>query len=317
LREFFGVRHERVLLGLVEEAHRDCMRSLEKHSLNRIQADWDETKDSIMGMIMPQQRGMQGGVIGVGTERGVVDPGAPVAVSPPQDAAIITALLAEPMSQQLVHRISSLSCDSCPQYRNELFDCWRIVRHALDPSPEVVTCGAIRYLQEHYEEDVRATVYRSPVEARLGGSPDHQSLVVAYGRVKFDNANFPATPAHKWYAVYVAARCGFADLLVREDFPSVDAGSNMRTVCVMMARRLQATAFTGSQASLMPLEQGLRCAPAADDQASLRRLELAEDSCDVTQEILRRLLLGERFPFSNWQDGTVEDWLCFAFTPYA
>lgn len=311
LREFFGVRFERALLGLVEEAHRDCMRSLETHSFNRIQADWDETKESIMGMIMPQQKGMHGGVVGVGQERGVVDPGAPVAVSPPQDAAIITALLSEPMSQQLVHRISTLSCDSCPQYRNELFDCWRIVSHALDPNPEAVTCGAIRYLEAHYEEDVRAAVFHSPVVAHIGGTPDHQSLVLAYGRVKFDNPAFPSTVAEKWYAVYVAARCGFADLLVKEDFPCADAVPNMRTVCVMMARRLQATSFAGHRGSLHPLEQGLRCASGDVDRASLMRLELAEDSCATTQEILRRLLLGQRFPFNSWQEGTVEDWLWF------
>jgi len=181
----------------------------------------------------------------------------------------------------------------------------------LDPSPEVVAGGAISYLQEHYEEDIRAVVYRSPVEARIGGKPDHKSLVLAYGRVKFDNPAFPSKPVEKWYAVYVAARCGFADLLMNEDFPSSDAGPNMRTVCAMMARRLQAAALGGSQASLMPLEQGLRCAPTDVDQASLMRLELAEDSCCTTQEILRRLLLGQRFPFSNWQDGTVEDWLWF------
>merc|ERR1719181_2368952 len=112
-------------------------------------------------MIAPQQRGSRGGVVGVGREAGIVDPGAPAAVAPPQDAPIISTLLSEPMSQQLVQRISGLSCDSSPCYRSELMDCWNIVSYLLDPAPRAVSCSPLKYLQEKYESDVRATVYRS------------------------------------------------------------------------------------------------------------------------------------------------------------
>merc|ERR1719331_3336401 len=137
-----------------------------------------------MGMIAPHQRGERGGVVGVGSERGAVDPGAPAAVAPVQDAAIIRMLLGEPMSSQLIFRMATLSCESCPQYQSELLDCWNIVRCCLDPTPRAISCGALKYLQERFADDVKATVYRSN-DARLGGVPDALSIVCAYGRVKF------------------------------------------------------------------------------------------------------------------------------------
>merc|ERR1740130_470782 len=256
-------------------------------------------------MIAPHQRGARGGVVGVGREAGIVDAGAPAAVAPPQDGAIISALLAEPLSQQLMNRISSLSCDSCPRYRNELLDCWNIVNHFLaDPSPRAISCGALKYLQEKYVSDVRATVYRS-TDARLGGVPDAWSIVCAYGRVKFETGNFPSVATHVWYAAFVAARCGFAQLLVElpeRAAPCSNQCPILRTVCVLMARRLQTTSTAG------PL-QDLTIGGDADP-ADLLRADLAEDS-NGFHDVLLSLLLGRKFAFGKLREGTVQDWLWY------
>lgn len=304
LRDFFGLRHEQVLLGAVEEAHRDCMRSLQRHSFDRIQADWEETKQNIMGMIAPHQRGERGGVVGVGSERSAVDPGAPAAVAPPQDTVIIRMMLAESMSQQLVFRIASLSCESCPRYQSELLECWNIVRCCLDPSPRTICCGALKYLQDKFADDVRAAVYRSN-DARLGGRPDAWSLVCAYGRMKFETANFPSHASHVWYAAFVAARCGFVDLLLElpdRAAPCSNQCPTLRTVCVLMKDRLQATSTSGQ---LLDLSAG-----GDADPADLLRADLAEDS-NGFHDVLLSLLLGRRFAFGKLWEGTVQDWLWY------
>lgn len=304
LQKFFGLRHERVLLGAVEEAHRDCMRSLQRHSFDRIQQDWEETKQQILGMIAPRQSGQRGGVVGVGSERGAVDPGAPAAVSPPQDCAIIRMLLAEPISPQLVFRIRDLSCQSCPQYQNELFDCWNIVRCGLESSPRAVSCGALRYLQDRFADDVKATVFRS-MDARLGGVPDAWSMVCAYGRVKFETANFPSLTTHVWFAAYVAARCGFAQLLIElpeRAAPCSNQCPALRIICAKMARRLQATCTTG---------QTLDSTLGGDgDSADLQRADLGEDG-NGFHDVLFSLLQSQRFSFANLREGTVQDWLWY------
>lgn len=41
LQEFFGFRHERVIVEAVEESYRDCLRCCERHSFDRLQADWE------------------------------------------------------------------------------------------------------------------------------------------------------------------------------------------------------------------------------------------------------------------------------------
>lgn len=42
LQEFFGFRHERIIVEVVEESYRDCLRCCERHSFDRLQADWED-----------------------------------------------------------------------------------------------------------------------------------------------------------------------------------------------------------------------------------------------------------------------------------
>eukprot|EP00440_Ansanella_granifera_P036265 gb/GFBE01039353.1/.p1 GENE.gb/GFBE01039353.1/~~gb/GFBE01039353.1/.p1 ORF type:complete len:829 (+),score=181.64 gb/GFBE01039353.1/:1-2487(+) len=302
LHEFFGLRHERVILETVEEAQRDCLRSCERHSFERLRADWEETKAQLLGSL---QRHGQGSTALALCNDGAASVGGPVAVPPPQDAPIIDALLGEPMSQQLVQRIAQLSCASCHAYQAELAECWSILGHELKPTLGGITCGALAYLQNRFFEGVKAFVY-SHADARLGGIPDAWSLVRAYGRLKFQAANFPSTTEHVWYAAFIAARAGLATLLLdlpERAAPCSDRCPMLQAVCTLMARRLQATAPAG-QAPDVAFGSGGEV-----DSADLLRADLEEGS--GFHDVLVSLLLGRNFAFGRLPEGTVEDWLWY------
>jgi len=307
IQEFFALRHERVLLGAVEEAHRDCMRSLERHSFQRIQSDWEATKERVLGMIAPQRINRQ--AVGSGVDAAVApnmfggNPAAPAAAPPPQDSAIVPLLLHGDLIKQ-VKRISQLSCETCPRFANELGECWKIVARMLEKNARMVTCGALQYLQEKYAEEVTTAVYRSQ-DARLGGVPDQWSIIQAYGRVKSEIAHFPCTPEHVWYAAFVAARAGFAQLLVelpQRAGPAAGQCPMLRTVCNLLARRLQATSIIGQFRDL--------AIPADTDAVDLNRGDLAEES-NPFHDVLLALLLERQFKMGRLPEGTVEDWLWF------
>jgi len=300
--EFFGLVHERVLLCAVEEAHRDSMRNFERRSFERIQSEWEDAKAQIMNKLAPQRLGPSAvGSALRATEHDVV---ASTAAAPHQDAAIIDALLREPLSPSLVQRIARLSCDGCHTYHADLLDCWSIVGRSLHRSPHSVVRGLLEYLQESFAEQARQTVYQS-ADARLGGVPDAWSLIRALGRVKFETAVFPSSPTHVWFAAYVAARSGFAQLLLElpeRAAPCSDRCPVLKTVCTKMARRLQATAVVGQSSDFMSIGSA--------DQADLLRADLAEENCGF-QNVLVSLLLGRSFIFSRLPEATVQDWLWF------
>lgn len=305
VREFFGFRHEKVLLNAVEEAHRDCMRSIERQSFERIQADWEETKAHIMAAMAPQRFGAS--VVGSalrGVPAGDNDIVGTTVAAPPQDSAIIDALMRQPPSQTLALHIARLSCNCCPAYHAELEECWGIVSRSLEPSVRGVTCGALRYLQERYADEMR-TVVRNSIDLRLGGIPDSWSMVRALGRAKFGTMNFPSTSAHVWYAAYVAARTGDSKLLA--ELPEraascADRCHMFRTVCSLLARRLQATTTEGQPQDF--------ASSAGIDSTDLLRADLSEED-DSFHNVLVSLLLERSFNFGRLPEGTVEDWLWF------
>merc|ERR1719230_208197 len=86
------------------------------------------------------------------------------------------------------------------------------VAHQLKQSQLGMICGALNYLQDRHNEDVKAVVYRAQ-ELKIGGAPDVWSLIKTFGQLKFETPDFPCTAAHAWYAAYVAARMGLASLL--------------------------------------------------------------------------------------------------------
>mmetsp|Transcript_85444 Transcript_85444/g.242236 ORF Transcript_85444/g.242236 Transcript_85444/m.242236 type:complete len:824 (+) Transcript_85444:116-2587(+) len=304
LHEFFALHHERVLLSAVEEAHCDSLEVLERHSSDRLLSEWEEAKAQIMSTLAPQRLGpaavssaLRAAPAGSGDALGV-------AAAPPQDAVIIDVLLREPVSQQLVQRVARLSGESCPAYQGELAECWAIASHTLQPTAQGVARGALGYLQGRFAEELKAVVYRS-ADARLGGIPDAWSLVRAFGRMKFETAAFPSSPAHVWFAAYVAARAGFGRLLMElpeRAAPCSDRCPVLRTVCVKMAKRLQATSVPGQ---LVEFE-----ATGDVDEADLFRADLAEES-NGFYNVLVSLLLGRSFAFAKLPEATVEDWLWF------
>eukprot|EP00928_Gymnodinium_smaydae_P015122 TRINITY_DN15540_c0_g2_i1.p1 TRINITY_DN15540_c0_g2~~TRINITY_DN15540_c0_g2_i1.p1 ORF type:complete len:852 (+),score=231.62 TRINITY_DN15540_c0_g2_i1:72-2627(+) len=310
VREFFAMQHERVLLGAVEEAHRDCMQSLERHAFGRIQADWEEAKAQIVSAMAPHRlgaapigsalRGVPGGPssgVGVGGASGLV------LAAPPQDAAVIQLLLAEPVSSTLVQRIGQLSSESCPPYRGELQECWSIVSHQLEPSVRAVMRGSLRYLQSRFAAEARQVVYSSA--ERLGGMPDAWSLVKALGRIRFGAPNFPATPVHVWYAAFAAARAGFGELLgelPERAAPCSDRCPLLRTVCSLLAARLGAASARGQPAEF--------AVATGADAADLLRADRSEEG-NSFHDILVALLLGRSFAFGRFAECTVEDWLWF------
>lgn len=301
VREFFGFVHERVLLCAVEEAHRDSMRNFERRSFERIQSEWEDAKAHIMSTLAPQRLGPSA----VGSAlRAAEHDVASTTAAPPQDAAIIDALLREPLSPSLVQRIARLSCDGCYTYYGDLLDCWSIVGRSLHRSPHSVVRGLLEYLQESFAEQARQMVYQS-ADARLGGVPDAWSLIRALGRIKFETAVFPSSPTHVWFAAYVAVRSGFAQLLLElpeRAAPCSDRCPVLKTVCTKMARRLQATAVVGQSLDFMSIGSA--------DQADLLRADLAEENCGF-QNVLVSLLLGRSFIFSRLAEATVQDWLWF------
>lgn len=301
LSEFFGLRHERVILEAVEEAQRDCLRSCERHSWERLQADWEESKAQLL--LGLQQLGESSGSLAMCSDGAV---SGQVLVPPPQDAPIIDAMLSEPMSQQLVQKIGQLSCESCPPYQAELQECWSILGHELKPTLSGITTGAIGYLQNQYMEEVKSFVFNNAANGRLGGIPDAWAQVCALGRLKFEAASFPSSTTHVWYAAFVAARAGIASLLLelpQRAAPCSDRCPLLRPVCVLMARRLQCV--TPSQTS--DFAGGVT---QEADPADLLRADLGEDSSEF-QEVLVSLLLGRSFAFGRLPEGTVKDWLWY------
>ncbi|CAE8651189.1 unnamed protein product [Polarella glacialis] len=302
LKEFFALRHERVILETVEEAQRDCLRSCERHSFERIQADWEDAKAQILSSMSPQRLGHAAVALALQGNSG----NGPVSAASPQDGPIIDLMLAEPMSQQLVQRVAQLSCASCPAYSEEVMECWNILGQELKSTPGAVTCGSIWYLQTRFAQEVKDLVYHS-ADSHLGGIPDAWSLVRAWGRTKFDTANFPSTTAHVWYAAFVAARAGFVSLLMelpQRAAPCADRCPMLRAVCTLMAQRLQSTTPA--------------CQPSPDfaagsqevDSADLLRADLAEES-NGFHDVLVSLLLGRSFAFGRLPEATVEDWIWY------
>mmetsp|Transcript_75057 Transcript_75057/g.195257 ORF Transcript_75057/g.195257 Transcript_75057/m.195257 type:complete len:825 (+) Transcript_75057:100-2574(+) len=302
--EFFGLRHERVMLSVIEEAHRDALNSCEKYSLDKLNDDWQAAKAQILSALAPQRPGAAPVPVADQLPSAVAF-GAGALAAPPQDAAIIDTLR-QTLSPSLVLRVGQLSADSCPAYRGELAECWGITSHMLEPTPRGATCGALRYLQGRYAEEVKALVYRS-ADARLGGVPDAWSLVSAFGRAKFETAAFPATPQHVWYAAYIAARAGFAHLLLDlpdRATPYSEQCPMLRTVCSLMARRLQAVVPTGQPSDFAA------SAALGVDRNDLLRADLSEEGGPF-HDVLVALLLGRNFAFGRLPEGTVEDWLWF------
>eukprot|EP00929_Paragymnodinium_shiwhaense_P012915 TRINITY_DN120797_c0_g1_i1.p1 TRINITY_DN120797_c0_g1~~TRINITY_DN120797_c0_g1_i1.p1 ORF type:complete len:865 (-),score=247.44 TRINITY_DN120797_c0_g1_i1:108-2702(-) len=309
LREFFGLRHERVLLCAIEEAQRDCMASMERHSFNRIQADWEDAKSHILRAL-----GSQSGASGAGAVGAALRSGADASTAttstlpcPAQDVAIIDALLREPLNPALLQRIARLSCEGCSTYRNELEECWSIVSNQLQPTPRAVVSGGVKYLQDSFAAAVKKVVY-SNADARLGGKPDAWSLVKAFGRMKFGVANFPSNSMQVWYAAYVAARCGYVDLLMdlqQRAAPASERCPMLKTVCSLLARRLEAAAGGARAASA-----GGGLAGNSADAADLLRAELSEEGNEF-HNVLVALLLGKSFSFNRLPEGTIEDWIWF------
>eukprot|EP00931_Biecheleriopsis_adriatica_P006585 TRINITY_DN107970_c0_g1_i1.p1 TRINITY_DN107970_c0_g1~~TRINITY_DN107970_c0_g1_i1.p1 ORF type:complete len:866 (-),score=183.12 TRINITY_DN107970_c0_g1_i1:87-2564(-) len=300
LQEFFGLRHERIILETVEEAQRDCLRSCERHSFDRLQADWEEAKTQILGGL--QRLGQSSAGLALCNDGGTSQVG-PRAVPPPQDAQIIDALTGEPMSQQLVQRISKLSCASCAVHQTEIADCWSILGHELKTTLGGVTSGALGYLQNRFFEEVKSFVYGHS-DARLGGIPDAWSIVRAFGRLKFQTASFPSTPEHVWYAAFVAARAGLASLLLElpeRAAPCSDRCLLLQPICKVMARRLQATGSAGLASDF--------AGDAQVENADLLRADLQVSS--EFHDVLVSLLLGKTFAFGRLPEGTVEDWLWY------
>jgi len=194
--DFFGLRRERVMLCAVEEAHRDCMHSLERHSFNRIEADWEAEKNQILNTMSP------GGVTTGGGIDASVAAGVGAAVAPPQDATIVAALLCEsvssPSRSQLVHHICRLSCDSCPTYWTELEECWDILRHQLaeqEPTWPGVIRGGLAHLQSRFAEEMKGAIQRSG--AWLGGASDAWSIIKNFGKQKFGTMCVSSATLHR------------------------------------------------------------------------------------------------------------------------
>lgn len=296
LQEFFGFRHERVIVEAVEESYRDCLRCCERHSFDRLQADWEEAKGQFLQNL--QRLGENSAVLALCSDGSTV--GAQAAIPPLQDAPIIDALLSEPMSPQLVQKIAHLSSASCPAYQAELRECWNILGQELNMTLQSITAGAIKYLQTRFFEEVKGFVYNH-TEA-LGGIPDAWSMVKAHGRLKFQTASFPSNVTHVWYAAYVAARAGLSQLLLQ--LPEVPGPAErcamLRPVCHLLARRMQAVQ-PGEIAPLSGVSQ--------IDSADLLRADVEESS--GFQDVLVSLLLGRGFAFGKLPEGTVEDWLWY------
>eukprot|EP00405_Crypthecodinium_cohnii_P008498 CAMPEP_0206437668 /NCGR_PEP_ID=MMETSP0324_2-20121206/11174_1 /ASSEMBLY_ACC=CAM_ASM_000836 /TAXON_ID=2866 /ORGANISM="Crypthecodinium cohnii, Strain Seligo" /LENGTH=831 /DNA_ID=CAMNT_0053904985 /DNA_START=1 /DNA_END=2496 /DNA_ORIENTATION=- len=307
LESFFALRRERMLLGVVEEAHRDAMRELERRSIKKVQTEWEASKAKILAGLNPH-RTVQSLASGAAAEvRGKVQflSSNQAVEAPAQDAAIV-ATLQQKITPASVLKVGSLSCETCPSNRGELMECWAIVSHILAKTKREALCGSLCYLQSRFAEELRTVVYRS-ADARIGGVPDAWSLVAAFGRIKFETAAFPSTPAHAWYAAYLAARAGFTHLLVQLPTlaSSVSAQCPMlRTVCIQMARRLQATA-TQQRASEDFVGASDQC-----DRSELVRADLSEDSGPF-HDILVSTLIGRPFTFSRLPEGTIEDWLWY------
>jgi len=302
-REFFSLRHERTMLGVVEEANRDCWRSFNRHSSDRIHDDWEEAKAQIMGTMAPQNIGLAtaGSALHCGPSAGGSDL---TSVAPMQDTAIIDFLLQNPVTPTLVQKVCHLSISASSAYSDELSECWGIICHSLQPSARQLTCGSLKYLQDSYAEGVKHFVYSS-MDARLGGAPDAWSLILALGRLKFETDAFPTAAQHIWYAAYVAARAGLAHLLL--ELPNLAGHAAalcpfLDTVCKLMAKRLHDTAVDGQ----------LKDFPSSGvtNETDLLHANMSEGN-NQFHDILLSLLLNKTFPMGRLTEGTVEDWLWF------
>lgn len=223
--------------------------------------------------------------------------------APPQDMLILDCLAQEPVGRALIQRVCNLSCEGCPAYRGELAECWNILYHVAEKSPQEVVCGSISYLQGRYADEVKASVY-SASGSQLGGVADSWALVRAFGRARFESDAFPADVTQVWYAAYVAARAGFAELL--SELPERAPGSGhcpaFRAVCRQMAARLRASSPTAGAPDAP--------APSGADQADLLSADPG-GAGGPFREALVSLLQGQSFSVSRRLNGTVEDWLWF------
>lgn len=305
-RDFFALRHERSLLNSAEKSLQEAAQSSEQRSSERLDTDWEEAREEMRqgwGQAGLEPDPIRSTLLGplTGGATGSTSP----AVAPPQDSLILESLLNEPLSPQLVQRIAQLSCSSCPKYFEELAECWAIISQQLGNTPHAIISGSIENLQSRFREQLKAVVYRTSA-TRLGGIPDAWSLVRTYCRVKLDSPDFPNSAAHVWYAAYVASRAGLHQLVAElpdRTAPCSDrCGPGLRTVCSLMARRLDASQRRGGVPE-PTLATGA-------DSADLLRAGLAEDG-NPFHEVLVSLLLGRIFAFGALPESCVEDWLWF------
>ncbi|EER07752.1 hypothetical protein Pmar_PMAR029043 [Perkinsus marinus ATCC 50983] len=209
-------QHSDVVTSVVTEVHMAAQQI--------IHAEMEKRKTDMYERL--RSKLLQGEVPSTGTADGS-DGGRRVKGLVPESSRRILELLIKPKANcpEVFDSIVKLDCHDGKGEKADLWSAFEWATSARDPVPPAnahqFIAGSLGYLNKRYVEGLMATVYSSGRPSAISGDMRHPKshaerldLTFQYGRVVFDDNNFPYSHLHEvWFALYTAVRANFVSVV--------------------------------------------------------------------------------------------------------
>ncbi|KAF4683729.1 hypothetical protein FOZ60_008676 [Perkinsus olseni] len=209
-------QHSDVVTSVVTEVHMAAQRI--------IHAEMEKRKNGMYERL--RSKLLQGEVPSSGTTDGG-DGGRKVKGQVPESSRRILELLTKPKanSPEVFDAIVKLDCQDGKAEKADLWSAFEWATSARDPVPPAnahqFIAGSLGYLNNRFVEGLMTTVYSSGRPYASSGEMKHPKshaerldLTFQYGRIVFDDNNFPYSHLHEvWFALYTAVRANFVSVV--------------------------------------------------------------------------------------------------------
>ncbi|KAF4684081.1 hypothetical protein FOZ60_008296 [Perkinsus olseni] len=209
-------QHSDVVTSVVTEVHMAAQRI--------IHAEMEKRKNDMYERL--RSKLLQGEVPSSGTTDGS-DGGRKVKGQVPESSRRILELLTKPKanSPEVFDAIVKLDCQDGKAEKADLWSAFEWATSARDPVPPAnahqFIAGSLGYLNNRFVEGLMTTVYSSGRPYASSGEMKHPKshaerldLTFQYGRIVFDDNNFPYSHLHEvWFALYTAVRANFVSVV--------------------------------------------------------------------------------------------------------
>eukprot|EP00397_Hematodinium_sp_SG-2012_P012736 GEMP01012914.1.p1 GENE.GEMP01012914.1~~GEMP01012914.1.p1 ORF type:complete len:788 (+),score=180.11 GEMP01012914.1:54-2417(+) len=195
------------LMTTVDAAKRKAMDSLYRGISDKMYTDWEVLKGRLMQQFGSRQPGHIGEaptILALGDTLHSPDAKSQV------DQHIFDLLATLDFKTQLAS-VKKLSCDMCPQYREDLGAIWDlcITLSTSDANdPIALLERSCSFLESQFIAHLHGTLKKAPPELLIGPRSDFHSLAACYGMLFFSDPSFPSTQVHHWFLLYVYVRSG-------------------------------------------------------------------------------------------------------------